>query len=157
MPERRDPSSVVWDWRRRAAGPDAAAARAREAAAARRRGVIGGAVGLAVAVLFYFFWRPGPAGVVAAVAVFLTVLALAAPLTAYKTVTGWIDRFAHAVAAAVTWVLMTVLYYLFFLPAGLLLRARHRLQITRGADPALPSYWRPISERSGIESYRKQF
>lgn len=157
MPERRDPSSVVWDWRRRAGGADAAVARAREAAAARRRGLIGGAVGLTVAVLLYFFWRPAPAYVVAGVSVLLTLLALAAPLTAYKTVTGWIDRFAHGVATAVTWVLMTVLYYLFFLPVGLLLRARRRLHITRGAEPGLPSYWRPIPDRAGIDHYRKQF
>lgn len=160
MPERRDPSSVVWDWRRRAAGlaeVNAASARAREASAARRRGLIGGAVGLTVAVLFYFFWRPGAAYVVAGVSLFLTVLALAAPLTAYKAVTGWIDRFAHGVATAVTWVLMTALYYLFFLPVGLLLRARRRLHITRGADPALPSYWRPIPDRPGLDGYRKQF
>jgi hypothetical protein len=86
------------------------------------------------------------------------VLALAAPLTAYRRVTGWIDRFARGVGMVVTWVLMTVLYYVVFLPVGLFLRARGRLGITRGADPGRPTYWRPTADRvKTLDSYRKQF
>lgn len=161
MTQPRNPSAVVWDWRQ--TGADGAAAQARAhaaiaAAAARRRGLIGAAVGFTVAGLFYYFDFLIPAVLVAAVTLILTVLALAAPLTAYRRVTGWIDRFARGVGVVVTWVLMTLLYYVVFLPVGLFLRARGRLGITRGSDPGQPTYWRPASGREKtVDSYRKQF
>lgn len=150
-------SSIAWNWRDRSSG--AAAARGREAAANRRRGVIGGAVGLAVAALVYFYFhRPVAAAVIAAIALVIALLALASPLGAYKGLTRVLDRFAHAVGATVTWVLMTVLFYLVFLPVGLVLRSRGRLGITRGPDRRLPTYWKSTAERVRTpESYRKQF
>jgi hypothetical protein len=154
---RREPSSVVWNWR---GGETESAARGREAAAARKRGLLGGAIGLAVAALFFFlFKRPVAAAVIAGVAVLFTLLAVLAPLTAYKAVTRALDRFAHGVGTAVTWVLLTLLYYIFFLPFGLLLRARGKLAITRSFDPRQPSYWTSL-ERQGArtaDSYRRQF
>lgn len=157
MEPKAEASSVAWSWRDRAAGN--AAVVAREAAANRRKGLIGGAVGLAVAALLYFvFHRTVAAEVIAAIAVAVALLALASPLGAYKTLTRWLDRFAHAVGTAVTWVLMTVLFYLVFLPAGLFLR--RKLGISRNADPRLPSYWKATEERERartLESYRKQF
>jgi len=150
-------SSVAWNWRDRAV--QAEAARAREAASNRTKGLIGGAVGLGVAALLYLvFHKPTVAGVVAAIAVVIALTALASPLGAYKTLSRWLDRFAHAVGSAVTWVLMTVLFYLVFLPAGLFLR--RKLAIPRGADRRLPSYWIATEERERArtpESYRKQF
>jgi len=59
---------------------------------------------------------------------------------------------------AVTWVLMTLLYFVFFLPVGLLLRAGRRLGITTAPDRALPSYWSAVSGPARtLDSYRKQF
>jgi hypothetical protein len=154
MQERHsDPSAVVWDWRKAAVG----SARALEAAAARKRGVLGLVIGLVVAALL-FLWKPVLAAVVAGIALFLGVIALVAPLTLYKKVTRALDLFAHGVGAAVTWVLMTVLYYLLFLPVGVLLRSRRKLAITRSFDPGLPTYWKTTGgHERPPESYRKQF
>jgi hypothetical protein len=53
---------------------------------------------------------------------------------------------------------MGFLFYLLFLPIGLLLRARHGLRLTRGFDPQAPSYWTRAAARSGgAERYQKQF
>lgn len=148
-----DPSVVVWDWRK----ADTAAARAREVAAARKRGALGLVIGLASAALFYL-WKPKLALVIAAVALILGLLAIVAPLTLYKKVMRAFDVFAHGVAAAVTWVLMTLLYYVLFLPAGLLLRSRRKLAITRSFDSGLSTYWTATDGRQHPpESYRKQF
>jgi VIT1/CCC1 family predicted Fe2+/Mn2+ transporter len=159
MEPKAQASSVAWNWRDRAA--KAETARVREAAANRVKGLIGGAIGLAVAALLYFvFHKEKTAGVIAAIAVVVALTALASPLGAYKTLSRWLDRFAHAVGAAVTWVLMTVLFYLVFLPAGLFLRTRGKLAVTKGADRRLPSYWIATEERErarALESYRKQF
>lgn len=155
MPERMDPSAVAWDWRR--AGDRNDQDESIRNAAARRRGVIGGLVGLAIAAAVYFFWRPGVAALIAGISLALALLAVAAP-PAYRKVAGLLDRFGHAVGMAVTWVLMTLLYWLLFLPVGLLLRARGRLAVTTHPDRRLPSYWSSTEGRPWTaESYRKQF
>jgi hypothetical protein len=152
MPQKH-PSAVVWDWNRTATGDD----RAKQNAAARKRGVIGGLVGLLIAAVVYHYWRPEAAYVIAGISLALGLLALAAP-PAYRKVAGLLDRFGHAVGVAVTWVLMTVLYYLLFLPVGLLLRAQGKLAVTRHPDRRLDSYWVSSESRPWTaESYRKQF
>jgi len=157
---RREPSSVVWSWR---GGDNEEHARAREAAAARQRGLLGGLIGLSVAAVFFFFLKKQvPAAVIAAVALLFTLVALLSPLTAYQALTRGLDRFGHAVATAVTWVLLTILYFLLFLPLGWFLRMRGKLRITRGFDPQRPSYWVNLEDRLEHrpvtpESYRRQF
>jgi hypothetical protein len=149
------PSAVVWDWNRTASGDDQH--EAQQNAAARKRGVIGSLVGLLIAALIYHFWRPEAAYVVAGISLALGLLALLAP-PAYRKVAGLLDRFGHAVGMAVTWVLMIVLYYLLFLPVGLLLRAQGKLGVTRHPDRRLASYWISTEGRPWTaESYRKQF
>lgn len=150
------PSAVIWRWN---GGETDPRERAREAAAARRRGLLGGAIGLAVAAVFYFLLkRPVAAAVISSIALLFTLLALLAPLTAYKSVTRALDRFAYAVGTAVTWVLLTFLYYVFFVPLGWFLRVRGKLAITRSFDPRLPSYWTSLEDRARApESYRRQF
>ena len=153
---RAEASSIAWSWRDRAAGE--AAAREREAAANRRKGVIGALIGLAVAALLYFvFHRPVAAAVVAGVAVLIGLLALASPLGLYKGLTRALDRFAYFVGSALTWILMPVLFYLVFLPIGILLRARGKLAISKSADPRMPTYWKSTERERTPESYRKQF
>lgn len=155
MPQKMDPSAVVWDWNRTATGDDRIETKLNTAA--RKRGVIGGLIGLLIAALVYHFWKPGLAYVIAGISVALALLAVAAP-PAYRKVAGLLDRFGHAVGMAVTWLLMTLLYYVLFLPVGLLLRARGRLGITKHPDSRLASYWKSLEDRPRTaESYRKQF
>lgn len=156
MQSRAEASSIAWSWRDRAAGE--AAAREREAAANRRKGVIGGVIGLAVAAIIYFaFDKPVAAAVVAAIAVVIALLALASPLGLYKGLARALDRFAYFVGSVLTWVLMPVLFYVVFLPMGLLLRARGKLAISKSADPRMPTYWKSTERERTPESYRKQF
>jgi predicted membrane channel-forming protein YqfA (hemolysin III family) len=152
----RQPSALVWNWRAAGAGDNRSPA---AAAAARRQGAIGAAVGLAVAAaLAWLLHRPVPAMVVAVLSLTVALLAFAAPLTLYRRLRGGLDRFAHWVGTGVTWLLMTVLFYLLFLPAGLIMRAMGKLAFTRFADPALDTYWTPTEGRvHSAESYRKQF
>jgi hypothetical protein len=150
----------VWEWRQLAtAGGTLAERRAREAAAARQQGVIGGAVGLLVAAAFAFLLhRPVAATVIAAISLSIALLALAAPLTLYRRLRDGLDRFGHWVSTGVTWVLMTVLFYLLFLPVGLVMRAAGKLTFTRFADPGLATYWTTIEGHTpSTDTYRKQF
>ena len=154
---RPEASAIAWNWRARAGL--ATDSLAREARSLRIRGVVGSAIGLAFAALLYFVGhKVRSAEVVAGIAVLLALLALAAPLTVFKKVNHVLEVFARGVATAVTWVLMTILFYLVFLPIGLVLRAGKKLAITRGADRRLPSYWIPTEGReTPLESYRRQF
>jgi hypothetical protein len=152
---RREPSAAIWSW---SGGETSGQERAREAAAARKRGLLGGVVGLAVAAVFYFLLkRPTASAVVAGIALLFTLLALLAPLTAYKSVTRALDRFAYSLGTAVTWLLLTLLYYILFLPLGWFLRLRGKLAITRSFDPRLSSYWTSLEDRKTPESYQRQF
>ena len=153
----RQPSALVWNWRA-AAGADGGRSAA-AAAAAQRQGAIGAAVGLAVAAaLAWLLHRPVSALVVAALSLTVALLALAAPLTLYRRLRGVLDRCGHWVGTGVTWLLMTVLFYLLFLPAGLIMRAMGKLAFTRFADPAVATYWTATEGRvHSAESYRKQF
>lgn len=158
MPQNQDPSAVVWDWNRTGTGDDQIEAKRHAAdTAARKRGVIGGLVGLLIAAVVYHYWRPGLAYVIAGISLTLALLAVVAP-PAYRKVAGLLDRFGHAVGMAVTWLLMTLLYYILFLPAGLLLRARGKLAVTQHPDRRLASYWISTEGKPWTaESYRKQF
>jgi hypothetical protein len=153
---RQEASAVIWSPRGGATDPQDSA---REAAAARRQGLLGGVIGLTVAAGFYFLLhRPKAAAVIAGVALVFTLLALLSPLGAYRAVTRLLERFAHAVATAVTWALLTFLYFLVVLPLGWFLRARGRLGITRSFDPRLPSYWISLAEKTrSPDSYERQF
>jgi hypothetical protein len=176
------PSTPVWDWRAEAArtqmeegGPsetgggagrplDGGAGsprhgRAAAAAAARREGAIGGTCGLAAAAaLAWLLHRTGLAVVVATASLAAALLAQAAPLTLYRRLRGALDRFGRWMGTGVTWVLMTLLFYLLFLPAGLVMRAAGKLSFTRFAEPRLDSYWTSTAGRTPApESYRKQF
>lgn len=155
MPQNPDPSAVVWDWNRTATGDDRDENRCN--AAARKRGAIGALIGLAIAAVVYHFWRPEAAYVIAGISLALGLLALAAP-PAYRKVAGLLDRFGHAVGMVVTWLMMTLIYYVLFLPVGLLLRARGKLAVTRHPDRRLASYWVSTEGKPWTaESYRKQF
>lgn len=150
-------SAVAWSWRDHAAG--ATEERAREARSLRIRGLVGGGIGLGVAALFYFVGHKEKAAmVVGGIAILLALLALVAPLTIFKKVSHALEVFARGVASAVTWVLMAILFYVVFLPVGLVLRSGKKLAITKGADPRLPTYWTRTEEReTPLESYRRQF
>jgi hypothetical protein len=154
MPQGVEPSAVAWNWFERAVRQEEA--RAREAAANRRKGAVGGVIGLVVALAFFLLDRPIAAMVIAGIAVLIFLIAMASPLGLYKTLSRGLDRFAHAIGSGVTWVLMTILYYVVFLPIGALMR--RKLAISRGADPRLPTYWISTAGRERTpESYRKQF
>jgi len=146
-------AEMVWQWRSAPAADD----RVKAAAAARRKGLLGGAIGLAVATALWF-WKPGMSKWVAGIAVATTLLALVSPLGGFRRLTHALEVFARGVGLALTWLLMGVAYYLLFLPVGLLLRALGKLHITRGADARRTSYWQePTAPPPSLDAYRRPF
>jgi hypothetical protein len=151
------PSQTAWPWRNRPSG-------AGDAAAARRRGVVRAAIGLLAALLLWL-WKPLLALVVVTISLLALALALLSPLAGFARLERFIDRFAHLVGQAVTWLLMPLLFVLVVLPAGLVLR-RGRLRFTGNPDATLPTYWQRRAatpgepqgwQRGKLDSYRRQF
>ena len=150
---RPEAAATVWRWRS-AADPDAPR---RAAAAERRRGLVGGAIGTIAAVLLWQ-WRPAMGLVVLAIALLLTLAALVSPLGLFRRIRRVLEAFGRAVGVALTWALMTIVYYGLFLPVGLLLRARGRLRLRKRLDAAAPTYWTKVPERpASLDRYRRQF
>ncbi|HEX2254903.1 MAG TPA: hypothetical protein VHQ65_16685 [Thermoanaerobaculia bacterium] len=160
---------MVWRWRDEAGGGGGGAdgpadAEAARRARLRREGLIRGAVGLVAAALLAL-WKPLFAVVVAAIALTVLLMALASPTGAYAKLSGWVERFAHGVGMAVTWVLMPVLYYLLFLPVGVARRTFGKLRFETRPAPDQPTYWvePPAGRRwgrggaHGVAPYRRQF
>lgn len=151
------PSAVVWQWRR---DPSAEGrARAEAARAARISGAIQGAVGFAAALIAAFvFHRPTLAGVIASIATGVTLLALTSPLGAFRWLSGMVEKLGRAIGLAMTWILMPLIYFLFFVPVGLYLRSRGKTGITKGAEAGLSTYWISTeAETQGPETYERQF
>lgn len=151
------PSAVVWQWRRDPAAE--AQAKAGAARGARVRGAIQGAVGFLVALLVAFvLHRTTFATVIASIAGLVTLVALISPLGGFKWLTGLVEKLGRAIGLIVTWILMPLIFFLFFLPVGLFLRARGKTGITRGAEPKLSTYWISTDgEPHGPETYERQF
>jgi hypothetical protein len=148
---------TVWDWRKTGAAEDAGADRRRHVAAARREGLARAAVGVVAGGLIWL-WKPVLGTVVLGVTLALLLIALASPRGAYRAIAIGLRRFGHTVGLAVTWVLMTLIFYLLFFPVGLVLRGLGRLGLTFGAELGRASYWEPVAwERITAECYRRQF
>lgn len=150
-------AGTVWQWRHRESGAEQA--RRSAVAAARRQGLIGLGVGLAVALLIgWWLGHRTMALVVAGIAVALTLVALLSPAGLHPRIAGLLQRFGRLVGTTLTWVLMTVVYLLLFLPVGLFLRATGKLRLQKAADSGRTSYWQPASERPRtLANYRRQF
>ncbi len=144
-------SAAVWAWRAAADGDPSAAGRT------RRRGVTRGAVALGVALLLAL-WKPAAGAVAAGLALLVVTVALASPLALYPRIERGLAAFGRAVALGVTWTALGAVYFLVFVPLGLVLRARGRLRIARALDRDAASYWRPADPtRATPDRYERQF
>ncbi len=143
-------AAVIW-------APDAAGRRnlGEAVRSARKRGLTRSAMSLvAGAGLTYIGWKFAGAFAMALGALTL-VAVLASPLGAYGRLERAGAEIARLVSAAMTWLVMTSVYLLFFTPFGRATRHGKRDPLQRGFDPQAPSYWidRPPTKRD----YERQF
>lgn len=106
---------------------------------------------LAVRTPFKIVWGAGAFLLLA-----LTLLRLEALAPLY---TGWM-KVAHVIGAVISRLILILLYGLFFVPAGLILRLTGQDPLNRKLDPNAESYWTPRAGGGSIpnpESYRKPF
>lgn len=154
LPGRAEAARVIWDWR----GTRARQASDHRVRSVRLRGIGGGVVGGLVGLVLYHYVSVTVAMIAFGVAGLTSVTALVSPLGAYR----WVEKAAGLLALAIgmilTWILLTPVYYGFFLPFSLLFRRGDADQMKRRLDAAAPSYW--IKRRDpapGPAPYERQF
>ena len=128
-------SSVIWPWR------DRDALEKKRVIALRRGGAIRALVAAIAASLLFYFHRPTGAGIAAAVSVLTLSLSLLSPTRAYSALLEGVSSIGEAVGTALTWTLLTPVFYLFFLPFGLLFRRGRGDRMGRRFEPERASYW----------------
>lgn len=101
-----------------------------------------------------FAWRGGPvAAAVLAIAALLAVLAWASP-RGYEPVQRALDRLVQWILTGVTWVLLSLVFIVIFVPGRLLLgRTRRRRSRNKNAD----TFWRNCRKVPAPASFGRQF
>ncbi len=115
----------------------------------------------AVAAILYFVapWTHSKtiAGVVACVGTLLLLLGLFAP-KAFVCVERFVFRFVAWVGVALSWLLLTPLFFTFFLGSSIIWKLRRKDPLYRRLEPTAASYWnlrKPITDP--VKHYGRQF
>ena len=91
-----------------------------------------------------------------AVAGAFLVTALAAPWVLLPLNRLW-AVFAHRLGGVNNYVVLGLFFYVFIVPAGLILRLLGRDPMSRGFDAKAPTYWTPVTRRTDAETLRDMF
>jgi len=142
-PGRAQAAAAIWDWRasRAAKTGDAAAAQRQ----ARMRGLIRGAVAAAVGALLFVFWSRIVGGIALGFSALVLTSALVSPTGLYAALERALESSTRALGLGLTWVFMSVIFYLVVTPFGFLFRRGSRDPMRRFYEPAATTYW---SERT---------
>jgi hypothetical protein len=89
-------------------------------------------------------------------ATLILALALLAPQV-YAPIQTVLTRLGRAVATAVAWLLLGLIFLTVFIPGRLLLALRHRDPLQRHPDPARTTYWEPIPPVTSPDRFERQY
>jgi hypothetical protein len=68
-----------------------------------------------------------------------------------------LKAFGRVIALGLTWLLLVVFFFLFFLPLSLFLRRQMRALLALEFDKKQPSYWEDRVPVSGAEHFQRQY
>jgi hypothetical protein len=126
----------VWAWRQGEAEPAGT-----PPASARRQGALRSLVGAAIGTALFLLWSRIVGSLVLGLAAALLLAALISPGGLYAGLDRLFAATGRVVGRALTWLLMVPLFYLFFLPFGLLFRRARRDRLARFIDADADTYW----------------
>jgi hypothetical protein len=153
------PSAAAAIWRWRDASPAIALAAARDRVRAlRREGVVRALVGAALGGALFIFGAVILARVAWVGAGVVLLAALASPDGLYSAIGRGLALLGHGIGRLLAIVLLTPVYWLFFVPFGRLLRAGRRDRLERWFDATAPSYWHRRTDAARTKaSYERAF
>jgi hypothetical protein len=134
-PGRPEAAMEIWDFRGQQAPGEEARRRA------RLRGCLQAAVAVAVGGLLLALGHRAVGGVVLGVASLVALAALLSPLGAFAAIERAFGALGHWMGQLLTWMLLPVVFYLFFVPFGWLFRRGRRDSMRRYFEAEAPSYW----------------
>ena len=140
---RAEAAAAIWDWR----DSEPAVASEPETRRLRMRGVVQGLVATGVGSGLYVFASTTAGVIVATIGLTIALVGLLSPTGLYVAIENGFRVLAQWLGRALTWVLLLPLFYLFFLPFGLVLRAGRRDRLQRWTDAEASTYWEP---REGV-------
>jgi len=91
-------------------------------------------------------WALGSRGIATAAFTLAGVILLASllsPAGLYAAIQRFFDASGRVIGRAMSWVVMVPIFYLFFLPFGILFRRGRRDRLHRRFEKGAPSYWEP--------------
>ncbi len=135
---RPEAAEAIWNF---TADERAAAVPAAVPGRVRLRGSLQALVGVGVGVVFFFFVSATLGRIVMGIAGFILLSALVSPTVVYAGIEKLFDSLGHLLGRAMTWLLMVPLFYLFFLPFGLLFRRGRRDRLRRYSERDAATYW----------------
>ena len=146
-------SSVVWPWREK----DAAKSAPHKTGPAASTVLLQAGIMAVIGALVY--WKLDKHGMGLAVWILAAIVLVSGFFI--PPVFKAIERFGQAlgrwVGALLTWGLLVPFYYLFFLPANLLMKIRGKDPLCRRFPSNEPTYWTPRKPVTDAAQYRKQF
>jgi hypothetical protein len=137
---RPEAAAAIWSQGR---GRALAPARQRSARDPRLRGALQGAIGAALGAAILAFWSRTLGTIVLSLSTLVFLCAMASPTGLYASLQALFAATGRATGTLLTWILMPLVFYGFFLPFGLLFRRGPRDRLSRWFEPGEPSYWAP--------------
>jgi hypothetical protein len=154
-PGRPEAARIVWNWNREGERSELAGERA---AAIRRRGVIQTLLAAAIGSAIFYFVSHTVAYVIFTIATIVGLSALLSPTGLFAAIEGAFNALGQALGGGVSWGLLALIFYGFFLPFGLLFRSGRRDSMKRFFEPDASSYWvGREAAPADPTSYRRQF
>jgi hypothetical protein len=149
---RPEAAAAIWDWHR-AGSPESL----REPSARLRiRGALQALAGGMAGVLIFVLWSRTVAAVALGVAGLILLASYFSPTGLYATLRRLFDATGIALGKITTPIAMAMLFYLFFLPFGRLLRRGRRNQLKPQFEAEAATYWEPHPAATA-ESRERQY
>lgn len=150
-PGSAEAAELIWKWREEAVAPTS-----RSYSRERRRGALQAAAGAVVGGLLLWGGWTKPGSIVLGIAGLILLSSQLSPGGLYAMIERFTGAIARRLGTALTWLLMVPLFYVFFLPFGLLFRRGKRDRLKRFYERESPSYWElregPTTASSSHES-----
>ena len=155
-PGRPEAAAAIWSWRGEA-GSRVAPSR-RPVARARARGLLQGMVGAAVGAGLHALGYPRIGVVALSLGTGIALAALASPTALYAAIEQLFGATGRLVGRALSWIILPMVFYGFFVPFHWLFRTGRRDAMKRFFETEATSYWSARERaRAGSDSRERQY
>lgn len=155
MQGRPEAAAAVWRWRN---DGDPASGAGLPDGRRRVRGSLQAAVGLGVGATIFLLWSQTAGAVVMGIATLILLAALLSPSGAFALLERAFSTLGAQIARLITFVTMSLIFYLIFAPFGVLTRRGRRDPMRRFYEPDGETYWTPREiGRAGSPSRQRQY